>query len=161
MDIGTVILALLTAVLIWFWVKRRRPGIFAGAPKPVAPPAPRTMPRIGQAGTITEEQIDALQRESFTPSTEWSFEEAALVLDAVTYLRAVCAETIGVREPDVGVQNELLALILSDEDLRNHVRKCGAARRAAGVADTPPELRRNHQFERVAAAARRFAPAKG
>ena len=161
MDLGTVILALLTAVLIWFWVKRRRPGLFAGAPKPVAPPALRTMPRLGRAGTITEEQIDALQRENFTPSAEWSFEEAALVLDAVIYLRAVCAETIGVREPDVGVQNELLALILSDEDLRNHVRKWGADRRAAGEADAPPELRRNHQFERVAAAARRLAPAAG
>ena len=153
----SLILAALVALALWLWIRRRRPGLFSPPPARPAAPPPRTMPRLGEPGSITEEQIDALQRNRFTPSTQWSFDEAALVLDAVDYLRAVCDEAIGEREPDLDIQNELLAFILGEEDLRNHVRKWGADRRSSG-GDTPTSLPRNHQFERVAAKARRLAP---
>ncbi len=153
----TVILAALVAALLLFWVNKRRPGIFAGTPPARTPGAPRMMPRLGEPGTMTEAQAEALRRNRFTPHPSWSSDEAALILDALLYLRTVCEETLGEREPDVGIQNELLAFILTDEDLRNHIRKWGADRRAAGIEEDPPQLRRNHQFERVAGKARELA----
>ena len=148
-----VILAALVALTLWLWIRKRRPGLFSPPARP-APAPPRTMPRIGDAGTITQEQIDALRDNRFEPSSEWSVEEAALVLDAVAYLRAVCEQTIDDPAPDLDIQNDLLAYILTEEDLRGYVRKWGADCRAGGSEDAP--LERNHQFERVAARARRL-----
>jgi len=111
------------------------------------------MPRIGVTGTISDEQFKALKRNLFEPSKDWSFEEAALILDAVTYLRAVCAEVAGEREPPLEIQNELLAFILHDQDLRNYVLKWGKDRREAGIQNRAPKLKRNNQFHRVSRAA--------
>jgi hypothetical protein len=160
-----VLIAVLAALALWVYLRQRQGaplgGLFSGPKQPVRPPpaSPRTMPRLGEPGTITEEQFTALNRNLFMPSREWSFEEAALVLDAVTYLRAVCAAAIGVREPDLGVQNELLTFILQDQDLRDYVRKWGENRRAQGIDEPEPELKRNDQFYRVARAARRLTGA--
>lgn len=120
------------------------------------------MPRIGMPGTITEGQIKELRRNLFNPSREWSFEEAALVLDTVTYLRAVCSKVIGKREQALEMQNELLTFILEDQDLRDYVHKWGKDRREIGEKQV--ELMDNRQFRRVAKAAGNLAkglPAKG
>ena len=144
-----LILAAAAALLLWLWIRRRRPGLFA-PPARHRPALAKTMPRLGQPGTITEPQIDALQENQFTPSAEWSFEEAALILSALSYLRGVCMEILAGELPDVDVQNCLLEFILTDEDLRNYVRKWGADRSLMGAAADPSSFARNHQYERVA-----------
>jgi len=136
-----------------------------------APPArrePGAMPRLGKPGTLTFNQIKTLQRNGFAPDRNWSREEAALILDSVAYLRSVC-RTIADRAdgpPPLEVQNELLRYILTQQDLRDYVRKWGEARREEGgdplaEADdeTPPALPRNNQFDRVAAKAEEFLTA--
>ena len=121
----------------------------------------REMPRIGEPGSITFNQIQALRANSFTPDRKWSREEAALILDAVKYLRAVCGD-VGDEEdgaPPVEIQNELLRFILTQQDLRDHVRKWGEDRRDAGLdefSDDEPVLVQNNQYRRVEAEARKF-----
>ena len=118
------------------------------------------MPRLGEPGTITFNQMKALRQNNFVPDKSWSREEAALILDAVIYLRAVCRT---VASDDDGpapleVQNELLRVILTTEDVRDYVRRWGEARREAGhdeFTDDERKLPRNNQFETVAKAARK------
>ena len=163
MDQNTVTIALAVAIAIVFYryVRKRRskPGTPASAARTSAQtPA---MPRIGSPGTITFNQIQALKRNSFSPDRTWSKEEAALILDAVTYLRAVCRMIASEDDgpPPLEVQNALLVVILTTEDVRDSVRKWGEERRAAGIdefAGDEPELMRNNQFERVARAARKY-----
>lgn len=142
--------------------KRRQAG--GSARTPAAPRAATTapeMPRVGQPGTITYNQIKALSRNSFAPDKNWSREEAALILDAVKYLRAVCRDIAGNEDgpPPLEIQNHLLRFILTEQDIRDHVRKWGEHRRAAGLgdyADDEPVLSRNNQYLRVEAEAGRF-----
>jgi hypothetical protein len=117
----------------------------------------REMPRMGKPGTMTANQARALQRTNFEPNRQWSFEEAALILDSVIYLRAVCRDIADSDDgpPPLAVQNDLLRFILTEQDLRDYVRKWGETRRNDGSdEDDDPELPHNRQFERVAAAAR-------
>lgn len=121
----------------------------------------REMPRLGEPGTITFNQLQALRTNSFTPDRNWSREEAALILDAVKYLRAVCRD-VGDSDdgpPPVDIQNELLRYILTQQDTRDFVRKWGEDRRAAGFdefSDDEPVLVQNNQYRRVEAEARKF-----
>lgn len=130
------------------------------APEP-ARPVQNTMPRLGTPGSITYNQTRALQRNNFAPDRNWSREEAALILDALKYLRTVCRDVAGDDDgpPPLEIQNALLRLILTGQDLRDHVRKWGEDRRAAGGGDyddDEPVLARNDQYARVAAEARKF-----
>ena len=154
---NSLLLGIFVALAVWIFMKlRQRTGGFRGLPSSPVPSSSqrpekrREIPRIGVPGTITQKQITALKRNLFQPSGDWSFEEAALILDTLSYLRAVCAEALGKREPPVEVQNELLASISEDQDLRDYVRKWGKDRREAGIDDKQPQLRHNDQYERVA-----------
>jgi hypothetical protein len=129
---------------------------------------PDTMPRVGQPGTITFNQIKALQRNGFTPDRQWSREEAALILDTVAYLRIVCRNVADSADgpPPLEVQNELLRFILTRQDLRDYVRKWGEDRRDEGrdplaeaEEEQAPSLPRNNQFDSVAAKAQEFLTA--
>ncbi len=121
----------------------------------------RAMPRFGEAGTISFNQIQALRANSFTPDKNWSREEAALILDAVKYQRAVCRD-VGDRDdgaPPIEIQNELLRYILTQQDLRDYVRKWGEDRRTDGFdefSDDEPVLVQNNQYRRIEAEARKF-----
>ena len=120
--------------------------------------ATRSMPRHGEPGSMTANQARALRRNNFQPDRQWSFEEAAVILDAVIYMRAVCRDVAGSDDgpPPLEVQNALLRFILTDQDLRDYVRKWGETRRGEGTEDDDdPELMRNNQYERVAEAARK------
>ncbi len=123
---------------------------------------PREMPRVGTPGSITFNQTQELKRNHFQPDKGWSQEEAALILDAVKYLRSVCRDIAGDEDgpPPIEIQNELLRFILTEQDIREYVRKWGIDRRAAGASDyddeDEPELARNNQYERVVARARPF-----
>lgn len=165
MDPNSLAIAIAVGIVIWIMMRRRRR---TGRSAPAAvrtEEKPRAMPRIGTPGTITFNQIQALKQNNFAPDRNWSREEAALILDAVAYLRAVCRTIAGEDDgpPPIEVQNELLRVVLTTEDVRDYVRKWGEERRAAGLdefADDEPELPRNNQFEHVAKAARTFlAPA--
>lgn len=129
---------------------------------------PDTMPRVGQPGTITFNQIKALQRNGFAPDRQWSREEAALILDTVAYLRIVCRNVADSEDgpPPLEVQNELLRFILTRQDLRDYVRKWGEDRRDEGrdplaeaEEEVAPTLPRNNQFDSVAAKAQQFLTA--
>lgn len=123
--------------------------------------AAREMPRIGTPGSITFNQIKALQQNNFAPDKGWSREEANVILDAVRYLRAVCRD-VGDEDdgpPPLEIQNALLRYILTEQDLREYVRKWGDDRREAGFdefADDDPVLARNNQYARVEKEARRY-----
>lgn len=129
---------------------------------------PGSMPRLGKPGTVTFNQIKALQRNGFAPDRGWSKEEAALILDAVAYLRIVCRSIAGPTDgpPPLEIQNDLLRYILTQQDLRDYVRKWGDDRRSQGrdplaeaEEDQIPALARNNQFDRVAAKAQEFLTA--
>lgn len=125
-------------------------------------PQPRAMPRVGEPATITFNQIQELRRNNFTPDRNWSREEAALILDAVKYLRTVCRDIAGDEDgpPPIDIQNELLRFILTEQDIREYVRKWGIDRRDAGAPDydddDEPDLPRNNQYDRVATRARKY-----
>ena len=129
------------------------------APHPSPNDAERSMPRVGTPGSMTRNQQRALSRNNFNPDKQWSFEEAALFLDAVLYLQAVCRNVAESDDgpPPMEVQNDLLRLILTRQDLRDHVRKWGEDRREMGLKDDDleePKLPRNRQYDQVAEAAR-------
>ncbi len=159
-----MILAAAVAGAAWLMFRSRKKGgkigLFGRTGQPVGgaakpgQPAQSSMPRLGTPGTVTPDQLRALERFNFTPDKKWSREEADLILDAVAYLRAVCADAIRQAEPPLPIQNGLLRTILTDQDLRDYVRAWGERRRAAGEAGEEPVLAHNNQFERVADAAR-------
>lgn len=161
-----VALALGAAVFVLMRLRKRRQSGAGSGGRTAATPArgaspPPAMPRLGSPGTITYNQLQALSRNGFTPDKTWSKEEAALILDAVTYLRAVCRAVAGDNDgvPPVEVQNALLVVVLTTEDVRDYVRKWGEERRARGLDEftgDEPELVRNNQFECVAKAARKY-----
>ena len=159
----SVILGILVTLAVWIFMKRRQRNkgssgilgrLFKRSPQvqppPEMPPEQRQMPRIGKPGTITKGQLKALKTNYFEATKQWSFEEAALVLDAVTYLRAVCKQFTGKKLPPIELQNELLVFILKDKDLRDYIRNWGNNWRKTGVKDEVPKLKHNRQFEQVA-----------
>ena len=87
-----------------------------------------TMPRLGQPGTITREQIRFLKQNNFEPSRMWSREEAQLVLDALIYLRTIIHDVTGETDAPIEIQNHLLRFILTEEELRDYVREWGLNR---------------------------------
>lgn len=169
MDTETLLFALAIGWGIWMLLRIHRsrgggrgalmskPDEARPARRPDRSKRPREMPRFGESGSITANQVRALRRNNFHPDKQWSFEEAALILDALTYLRAVCRD---VSSPDDGpppldVQNELLRFILTEQNLRDYVRKWGETRRDEGDGeDDDPELARNNQYDRINEAAR-------
>ncbi len=121
----------------------------------------REMPRVGEPGSISFNQIKAMQQQNFEPDKSWSREEANLILDAVKYLRAVCRD-VGDKDdgpPPLEIQNAMLRFILTEQDIRDYVRKWGNDRRDDGFdefSDDEPVLARNNQYSRVEAEAKRF-----
>ena len=156
----SVLLGILVALAVWLFMKHRQGNngslfgaLFSGSRSHVkhkSPPKQREMPRIGTPGTITNEQISVLKGNFFGPTKKWSFEEAALILDSVTYLRGVCKEVLGNEQPPLELQNELLAFILKNQDLRDYVRRWGEGRRKVGINGKATKLKHNNQFKRVA-----------
>lgn len=116
----------------------------AGAGEP-----PSTMPRLGTPGTITREQMQELRGNDFQPSRLWSREEAQLILDTVVYLRAVIHAATGEADPPVEIQNSLLRLILSDDEIREHVLDWGLNRTRDEEGEEHPDLPRDEVFAKV------------
>ena len=111
-----------------------------------------TMPRLGQPGTITREQIRFLKQNNFEPSRMWSREEAQLVLDALAYLRTVIFDTTGQTDAPIEIQNHLLRFILTEEELRDYVREWGLNR--TREEEENPVLKRDECYARIEATVR-------
>ena len=116
------------------------------------PEDPGSMPRLGTPGTITRDQIRQLKDNDFTPERQWSKEEAQLILDTVTYLRAVIYEATGEANAPIDVQNEILKFILTDDDLREYVYEWGLNRTRDEQAAPQPVLERDEAYAKVEAA---------
>lgn len=112
---------------------------------------PGSMPRLGTPGTITREQIKLLKDNDFVPERQWSREEAQLILDTVTYLRAVIYEATGEANAPIEVQNEILKFILTQADLREYVHEWGLNRTRDEQAAPQPVLVRDNAYSRVEA----------
>lgn len=159
-----IVFAFLWGGWILFKIHRKRGGRRSIAepkdvakPRPAEPPADRAMPRVGKPGTITFNQMQELRHNNFTPDKNWSLEEAALILDAVAYMRAVCRNIADDADgpPPLEVQNDLLRFILTNQDIRDHVRVWGErCRQGEENGDKIPEPARNRQYDRVAEQAR-------
>lgn len=116
------------------------------------PEDPGSMPRLGNPGTITREQIKLLKENDFEPSRLWSTEEAKLILDTVTYQRAVIYMKTGEADPPIEVQNQLIKIILSNDELREYVYEWGLNRTREDDSAPQPVLEQNEYFEQVEAA---------
>lgn len=88
----------------------------------------RAMPRLGRPGSITETQWEELQDNGFQPQKDWSEEEAQAVLDGLAYLRAAITQVTGEGDAPVAVQNDLLAMLLGDDELREMVTRWGRSK---------------------------------
>jgi len=154
---NSVIVAILVGLATWIFIKAaQRARQRRVVPDNSSVVNQKTMPRVGTPGTITEEQISLLKKNLFPSAKNWSFEEAALILDATIFLRAVCAEVLGSKDQHLKLQNELLNFILGDQGLREYVLKWGKDRRQAGLIDEKVVLKHNQQFDKVAEAAQKF-----
>jgi hypothetical protein len=110
------------------------------------------MPRFGTPGTITRDQMKWLKDNDFEPQRLWSKEEAQLILDAVTYVRAIIYMTTNEADPPIEIQNTLLKFILTDDDLRQYVYEWGLNRTRDEDGSPQPVLERDEQYARVEAA---------
>lgn len=107
---------------------RRRQAV-APAPPPVLAPGGEVpvMARQGRPGTVTEDQVEALEAERFlVPAPlrrleDLSTEEAQAVLDALAYLRAAVTQITREDAAPTMIENELLATVLADEAFVAHV----------------------------------------
>ena len=124
-------------------------------------PKQAEMPRIGEPGTITFDQKTALLDNSFAPDNNWSQEEADLILDGVKYLRLVCSQISSQKdgEPPLEVQNALLKFILTEQDIRDHIRKWGKDSRNQETGDSSKrelQIIQNQQYDRVKTEAQKY-----
>ena len=165
MDAQTIMVAFGFAWGAWiiYRIHKRR----SGRAEPTAPLVSKSkaeqaaMPRIGEPGTMTFNQRKELQDNSFTPDNNWSQEEADLILDGVKYLRLVCSEISSQNdgEPPLEIQNALLKFILTEQDIRDHIRKLGKDSRDHEMGDSSKnELQpiQNNQYDRVKTEAQKY-----
>jgi len=157
MEIESLIFAAVIGLTIYLFMRRikimkaRKRLIAEQAASGEPPEDPGSMPRLGNPGTITREQTKLLKENDFEPSRLWSTEEAKLILDAVTYQRAVIYMVTGEADPPIDVQNQLIKLILGNDDIREYVYEWGLNRTRDEDSSPQPVLERNEFFDRVEA----------
>jgi hypothetical protein len=154
-----ILLAVVIGFAVWLFMRRTRmmrankqrmaqPAPDAGAG---AAPQPKSMPRFGIAGSITRQQITLLKQNDFEPHRQWSKEEAQLVIDSVTYLRAAIRVVTGEAGAPIEIQNNVLGFILGDDALRDSVLDWGLNRtHEEEDAGEDVELPDDETFERIA-----------
>ncbi len=155
----SILLAVIIGLAVWLFMKNartmreRRQRLSQPPPDDDASdaPQPKSMPRFGVQRTITREQMARLKEYDFEPHRQWSKDEAQLILDSVTYLRAAIRMVTGESGAPIEVQNNILGFILGDEELREDVLDWGLNRTqeeedAGDEVELPPD----ETFERVA-----------
>ncbi|PPR12038.1 MAG: hypothetical protein CFH41_00071 [Alphaproteobacteria bacterium MarineAlpha11_Bin1] len=154
----SLIFALVIALTVYMFMrrlrmmkkqKRIRAEEGTGSKRPLDDPG--SMPRLGSPGTITREQIKQLKNNDFTPERQWSKEEAQLILDTVTYLRAVIYEATGEATAPIDVQNQILKFILTDNCLREYVYEWGLNQTRDDKAAPQPTLDHDEFYQQVEA----------
>ena len=155
----SLIFALVIALTVYMFMRRlrlmrqqKKQQVELEARGGEPPEDPGSMPRLGTPGTVTREQIKLLKDNDFTPERQWSKEEAQLILDTVTYLRAVIYMATEEASPPIEVQNEILKFILTDDKLREYVYEWGLNRTRDDYDDPQPVLERDEHYVRVEAA---------
>jgi hypothetical protein len=159
--LGWLVSLLLFLVMPWRWVRRGQPAaaiVEAADPEPpTTEPAWPQMPRSGKPGTATDDQVEALMEARVVPAPpcrdlhDYSAEEAAAILDAIAFARAVASQVTGGEDeeapPEVltELHNDLVATTLADDELREF-----ALRWARSGQPTP--IRENTTFEKARAA---------
>ncbi len=153
----SILLAVVIGVAVWLFMRNartmraRRQGLNQPPPEADSDPQPKSMPRFGVSGTITRQQIAWLKENDFEPHRQWSKDEAQLILDAVTYLRAAIRMVTGETGAPIEIQNNVLGLILGDDELRDDVLDWGLNRtQEEEDAGADVELPSDETFERVA-----------
>ena len=154
-----ILLAAVIGLAVWLFMRnaramrerRRR----LGQPPPGAgagdAPQPKSMPRFGVPRTITREQMARLKENEFEPHRQWSKDEAQLILDSVTYLRAAIRMVTGESGAPIEIQNNILGFILGDEELRDDILDWGLNRtQEEEDAGEEVELPPDETFEHVA-----------
>ena len=152
-----ILLAVVIGVTVWLFMRNarnmraRRRGLIQSPTESDTGTQPKSMPRIGVAGTITREQMALLKENDFEPHRQWSTEEAQLILDAVMYLRAAIRMVTGESGAPIEVQNNILGFILVDEELRDNVLDWGLNRtHEEDEIGQDVELPHDDTFERIA-----------
>lgn len=151
----SLIFALVIGLTVYLFMRRlrlakRKKQLEAREEQTVGPQTEQgSMPRIGQSGTITREQIKLLKDRDFEPSRLWSKEEAQLILDTVSYLRSVIYIVTNEDDPPIEVQNNILKFILTDDGLREYVYQWGLNRPRDESSTLRPVLERDDNFEQV------------
>lgn len=129
--------------------KRRQPEAAGNGDEPAEA---ATMPRLGTPGTVTRDQLAQLKANDFEPSRLWSREEAKLILDCVTYLRAAIYMVTGETDPPIEVQNNLLRHILTHDELRDYIYEWGLNRTRDDETAPQPVLERDETFAKIESA---------
>ncbi len=153
----SILLAAVIGLAVWLFMKnartmrerRRR----LGQPPPDTGDAPqlKSMPRFGVPRTITREQMARLKENDFEPHRQWSKDEAQLILDSLTYLRAAIRMVTGESGAPIEIQNNILGFILGDEELRDDILDWGLNRtREEEDAGEEVEMPSDETFERIA-----------
>ena len=159
--LGWLTSLLLLLVMPWRWFRRRPAAAAFAAPETPPPSSPEPawpqMPRSGRPGSATDDQVEALMEARVVPAApcrdlhDYSAEEAAAILDAIAFARAVATQVTGGEDeeapPEVltELHNDLLATTLADDELREF-----ALRWARSGQPTP--IRENATFEKARAA---------
>ncbi len=151
----SLLVAFAIGLVIWLMMRRivqqrARQRMAGEAEAGEAPRGQRTMRRIGTPGTVTRAQMAELRACHFEPSRHWSREEAQLILDAVSYLRAVIAEETGDDDPPIEIQNEVLGFILTDDALREAILDWSLNRRHGEEDAAEDAMPRDETYARVA-----------
>ena len=154
----SIFLAVIIGVAVWLFMKNARMMRERRRLKSQPPPESgdtleqKSMPRMGKPGSITRQQMALLKDSDFEPDRRWSHEEAQLVIDAVTYLRAAIRTVTGETGAPIEIQNRILAFILGDEEVRETIFDWGRNRtRDEEDAGEDVELPSDETFQRIAA----------
>ena len=99
------------------------------------------MARRGRAGSLTEDQLEALEANRFLPPaplarlSDLSADEAAAILAALDYARAAIRQMVAEDAP-TEVENALLAIILADDRYAAHALRWVHAGRTLPLKET-------------------------
>ena len=156
----SLLIAVAVGIVIWLLMRRaayaraRRQMAArqqpAGAEAAASPGGQKSMPRFGAPGTITRGQMAELRALEFEPMSQWSKDEAQLILDTVVYFRAVIFDETGDTDPPQDVQNTLLGFVLTDDELREGVLEWSLNRTREEEESERLILPRDETYERVA-----------
>ncbi len=159
----SILLAVIIGLAVWLFMKNartmreRRDRLRQPPPDEGDAPQPKSMPRFGVPRTITREQMARLKENDFEPHRQWSKDEAQLILDSVTYLRAAVRMVTGESGAPIEIQNNILGYILGDDELRDDILDWGL-NRTQEEEDTGDEveLPPDETFERIASHIRKL-----